>query len=495
MNLGPLIDGFAIALDPSNLLFALVGVVIGTLVGMLPGIGPMLTMALLLPLTFGIPPASAVIMLAGIYYGSMYGGSTTAIMLNLPGETASVTTAIEGYRMRLQGRAGVALGIAAVGSFAAGTFAVLVLALLAEPMTAIAIALGVPETFVLLVSALALVGVVGEGSALKGLLMAGLGLLVAAVGLDVFTGQPRLTMGLLQLSSGFEIIAIVIGLFALGEVLHTMPLPGVKIPGLRDMLSIFPGKEDYRRSALPVARGSVFGIVIGLLPGAGPTIASYISYGVERRLAKKDARFGEGAVEGVAGPEAANNAGSTGAMIPLLTLGIPGSVSAAVLLSAFILYGLQPGPALFRDHPDVAWGLIASMFIGNAMLLILNWPLVGLIVQTLRVPYPLLSVATILLSVLGAYSLNQQLFDVWVMVGFGLLGWGARRLDYPLAPFVLALVLGNGVETTLRQSLLLTDSGVLIFIQRPVSAALLALVVTILLLPVGLRLLRRLRGH
>jgi putative tricarboxylic transport membrane protein len=468
MNLEALGGGLSLALQPMNLVYAFGGCLIGSLVGVLPGLGPLLTMALLLPLTYGVDPLAGLILLSSIYYGAMYGGSTTSILLNLPGENASVVTAIDGYQLRLQGRAGAALSMAAIASFTAGLFAVMVLALLAQPMADLALKLGVPETFLVLVAALLLVSVLTEGSALKGLIMMVLGLLAGVVGTDIISGRPRLTMGLPELLSGLDVVPVVIGLFAIGEILHAYPVGTAARKAFRTR-DLVPSGEDCARSALPIARSSVIGTLLGILPGAGPTIASYIAYAAERRLAKDPSRFGRGAIEGVAAPEAANNAASTGALIPLLTLGIPGSAAAAVLLSAFILYGLQPGPELFRDQPDVAWGLIGSMFVGNVMLLILNLPLVGLFVQVLRMPYPALSFLTVLLAILGTWSINVSLFEVWMMLIFGGFGLLARRLSYPLAPFVLAFILGKGIEASLRQSLLLSDSGPLIFLERPIS--------------------------
>lgn len=490
MDLGYLLQGLALAGQPQNLLYAFSGCVIGSLVGVLPGLGPLLTMALLLPLTYGIEPLGGLIMLASIYYGAMYGGSTTSILLNLPGENASVVTALDGYQLRLQGRAGAALSMAAISSFIAGLFAVLVLALLANPMANLALRLGVPETFLVFVSAMLLVSVLTDGSAVKGLIMTVLGLLAGIIGTDIITGRPRLTLGMPELLSGLEVVPVVIGLFAIGEVLHAYPIGSVAKGAFR-VRDLVPQRKDFAVSAKPIARSSLIGTLLGILPGAGPTIASYIAYGVERRLAADPSRFGKGAIEGVAAPEGANNAASTAALIPLLTLGIPGSAAAAVLLSAFILYGLQPGPELFRDAPDVAWGLIGSMFIGNVMLLILNLPMVGLFVQVLRIPYPALSFLTILLAILGTYSINVSLFEVWIMLLFGAFGLLARRLSYPLAPFILAFILGKSVEGTLRQALLLSDDGLLIFLYRPISLAIVLFVGGIITLALIRRVLEK----
>lgn len=476
-----LIDGLVLAAQPINLLYAFVGCLIGSLVGVLPGLGPLLTMALLLPLTYGIDPLGGLIMLASIYYGAMYGGSTTSILMNLPGENASVVTAIDGYQLRLKGRAGAALSMAAISSFAAGMFAVLVLALLAQPMAKFALLLGPPETFLVLASALLLVSVLTEGSMLKGLIMANLGLLAGIVGTDVMTGRPRLTLGFTELLGGLETVPVVIGLFAIGEILHAFPV-GTAARGAFKIKDLVPSLGDLRISALPIFRSSVIGTILGILPGAGPTISSYIAYASEKRMAKDPSRFGKGAIEGVAAPEGANNAASTAALIPLLTLGIPGSAAAAVLLTAFILYGLEPGPGLFRDDPHIAWGLIGSMFVGNAILLILNLPLVGLFVQVLRMPYPALSFLTVALALLGSFSLNVSLFEVWIMLIFGGVGLIARRLGYPLAAFILAFVLGKYVEETFRQSLLLSNDGLLIFVERPISMGIVIFVGSILLL-------------
>ncbi|MGH6858797.1 MAG: tripartite tricarboxylate transporter permease [Phyllobacterium sp.] len=469
-----LFGGLAIAIQPQNLIYALVGCLIGSLVGVLPGLGPLLTMALLLPLTYGVDPLAGLILLSSIYYGAMYGGSTTSILLNLPGENASVVTSFDGYQLRLQGRAGAALSMAAIASFIAGMFAVMVLVLLAFPMAQLALKLGAPETFLILVSALLLVGVISDGNAKKGALMTLLGLLAGTLGTDIISGRPRLTMGMPELLSGLEVSPVVIGLFALGEVLSAAPIGTIASKAFK-YKDLVPTRKDFAQSAAPIARASVVGTLLGILPGAGPTIASYIAYGIERRIARDPSRFGRGAIEGVAAPEAANNAASTGSLIPLLTLGIPGSAAAAVLLSAFILYGLQPGPELFNSNPDIAWGLIASMVIGNIVLLILNLPLVGLFIQVLRMPYPALGFLTILLSILGTYSINVSLFEVWLVLIFGAIGLLCRRTGYPIAPFVLSFILGKSIEGTLRQSLLLTDDGLLIFLQRPISLAILVL--------------------
>ncbi|MGV6875585.1 tripartite tricarboxylate transporter permease [Pseudochelatococcus sp. B33] len=486
-NLGLLVGGLGIAMEPQNLMFAFIGALIGTLVGILPGLGPSVALGLLLPFTYGLPPTGALIMFAGIYYGAMYGGSSTSILLKVPGEASSVVTSIDGYAMRQAGRAGAALGIAAIGSFIAGVLAALGLAFLAGPMTKLALVLGRPEIFMLVVLALTLVVTLSNGEVYKGLISASGGLLLATVGPDLFSGMPRFTFGIPELFGGFEIVIIVLGLFAITEVASTMPtitlVKGAVSFRLRNLL---PNREEFRLSRMPIFRGSILGFFLGVMPGAGPGIAPFISYAIERNLSRHPERFGKGAIEGVAGPESANNSAATGALLPLLTLGIPGSGTAAIMLGAFLIFGLEPGPQLFRDHPDVAWGLIASMLVGNLMLLVLNLPLVGVFIQLLRLPYAALATGTVMLSVVGAYSINKTMWDVWMVLAFGLLGFVMRRLSYPLIPLVLAFVLGPLAEKSFRQSVLLSDSGFAIFVERPLSLALLiALVVVLLLLVIN----------
>jgi len=480
-----LIDGFSVALTPTNLLFCAIGVVTGTLIGVLPGLGPAATLGLLLPFTFGMPPTPTLIMMAGIYYGAMYGGSTTSILVNIPGEAASIVACFDGYQLARQGRAGAALGMAAIASFIAGTISVMGLMFLAVPLSEFGLRFGPPEYCVLMLVALTAVGLIGGGALAKSLAMAALGLLISTVGIDVGTGRERLTFGALELVEGISFIIPVMGLFAMAEILISLcDLARKEIFRSPTRLSeLFPTLTDLRVSSWPIARGTVLGFVIGVLPGAGATIASFLSYGLERRLAREPERFGKGAIEGVAGPEAANNAAAGGALVPLLALGIPGSGSAAVILGAMILAGIRPGPFLFRDQPDLVWGLIASMYIGNVLLVIINLPLVPLVASILRFPYYILYPVILVLSVVGVYSLNSAFFDLWLLFAFGVAGFFLRKLDFPPAPAILGVVLGPLVESSLRTSLAMSQGRWEIFISRPISGALVVILLLVLFVP------------
>ncbi len=484
--LGHLADGFAVALTPENLLWVFIGVFVGTLVGVLPGLGTPATIAILLPITINLNPATGLIMMAGIYYGSKYGGSTTSILLNVPGESSSVVTAIDGYQMAKQGRAGAALGMAAIASFVAGTFGVIGLTLLAPIIARWALGFGPPEYFALMSLGLASVVFLAGTSMLKGLLSAIMGLVLATVGADIISGRDRFIFGQFYLLDGIEFIALSIGIFALGEVFLNIEKPVgatlFKVPTrLRELL---PTRQDFLDSRFAVVQGSVLGFFIGTLPGAGATIASFMSYIVEKRFSKHPERFGHGAVEGVAAPEAANNSETGGAMIPLLTLGIPGSGSTAVMLAILILYGLQPGPLLFTESPEVVWPVIASMYIGNVALLVLNLPLVPMWASILRLPYYVIYPAILLISVIGVYSVHGSMFDVWMLLGFGVLGYLMRKLDIPAAPLVLAFVLGPMAERALRQSLVMSQNSLDIFVSRPLSLALLIIAALLVIAPI-----------
>jgi putative tricarboxylic transport membrane protein len=477
--------GFAVALSPINLLYCFAGVFLGSAVGVLPGLGPAAAIALLLPATFAIPPTASIIMLAGIYYGAMYGGSTTSVLLNVPGEAASVVTCLDGYQMARQGRAGAALGMAAFGSFIAGTVGLLGLAFLGPPLARLALGFGPPEYFALAVLGLTLVSWLGGPSMLKGLIAAVIGLLVGTVGIDPIAGYQRFTFGLLTLSEGVNLVAVAMGLFGLGEVLASAE-EAIRRDVLKTRLAGFlPAREDWRRSAAPIARGSFLGFLIGVLPGGGAIIASFASYAVEKRVSRHPERFGTGAIEGVAGPEAANNAAASGAFIPLFTLGLPSNTATAMIFAALLLHGLRPGPLLFTETPEVVWGVIASMYIGNALLLVLNLPLIGIFVQLLRVPYPLLAPLIVLFCIVGAYSVNNSVIDVWILVLFGVLGWLARRLGFDGAPLILALVLGPVMENSLRQSLIASRGDFSTFVTRPISGTLLAVAVVLVVVPVA----------
>jgi putative tricarboxylic transport membrane protein len=480
-----LIHGLGEALTLANLFWVFVGCFAGTLVGVLPGLGPPATIAMLLPLTVTLEPASGLIMMAGIYYGAKYGGSTTSILLNVPGESASVVTCLDGYEMAKQGRAGPALGIAAISSFIAGTIGVIGLAFLAPIVARWAIRFGPPEFFSLMMLGLAAVVFLGGSSVLKGFLSAAIGLLIATIGVDIISGKSRFTFGQLELLDGVEFIALSIGVFAIGEVLVNIEKQGggavFSLPKrLRDYL---PSLADLRACRFAFAQSSIIGFVIGALPGAGSTVAAFVSYIVEKRVSKHPEKFGKGAIEGVAAPEGANNSETGGAMIPLLTLGIPGSGTTAVMLGALILYGLQPGPLLFTEHPDIVWPIIASMFIGNVVLLVLNLPLVPAWASILRLPYYVIYPGILIVSVIGVYSVNGSMFDVWMLAAFGALGYLMRKLDIPAPPLVLAFVLGPLAERALRQSMVMSQNSPEIFLTRPLSAALLALSVLMLIGP------------
>jgi putative tricarboxylic transport membrane protein len=483
--LNGLLQGFAVALAPANLLWCFVGVFLGTIVGVLPGLGPPATIAMLLPLTFSMNPAGAIIMLAGIYYGAKYGGSTTSILMNVPGESASVVTCIDGYQMARKGRAGAALGIAAIASFVAGTVGVLGLMLVAPPLAKFALSFSSPEYFALMSLGLALVVLLAGRSILKALLAALVGLWVASIGTDLFSTTSRFTFGRLELLSGIDFVVVAIGVFALGEVLSNMESREdatlLQTPkGLRNLL---PTWQDLKDCRFAFANGSIVGFLVGTLPGGGSTIASFLSYGLEKAVSRRREEFGTGVIEGVAAPEGANNSETGGALVPLLTLGIPGSGTTAILLAALVLWGFKPGPLFIAEHPDLFWGLVASMYIGNVMLLVLNLPLVPLFAQVLRAPVWLLYPLILGVSLVGVYSASGSMFDLGLLMVFGLLGYAMRKLDYPAAPLILGLALGAGMERALRQSLMMSQGSLSILVSRPISAVMLSLAVLILLIP------------
>jgi putative tricarboxylic transport membrane protein len=480
-NLG---TGFGTALSPLNLLFGFIGVVVGTAIGVLPGIGPALTISLLLPLTFGLDPATAFILFGGIYYGAMYGGSTTSILVNTPGESASVVTTLDGFRMAKQGRGGAALATAAIGSFFAGTFATLMLMLLAPALVEFALKFGPPEYFAIMFLALtAVTGLAGE-SAPKAMFATLLGLGIGMVGIDLQTGQARFTFGSPHLLSGIDIVTAAIGLFAIGEVLWTAgTFRHVQEETIKTTGTLWMSRDEWSRSAPAWARGSLLGFIIGILPGAGATVATFLSYNLERRSSKTPEKFGTGMIEGVAGPEAANNASAGGSLVPLLALGIPGSGTTAMMLAAFQLYGLRPGPLLFAQRPELVWGLIASLYIGNALLLLLNLPLVGLWIKMLDVPKPLLFGSILVFSVLGVYSNEGSLIGLLVLLLLGLLAFFMRRHGFPMAPVVLGVVLGPLIEQEFRRSLLISVGNPAIFFTRPLSMVILILAFLSLLIP------------
>jgi putative tricarboxylic transport membrane protein len=475
--------GFGVALQPVNLLYCFLGVFIGTLVGVLPGIGPVAAMSLLLPVTFSASPEAGIIMLAGIYYGSMYGGSTTAILVNIPGEAASVVTCLDGHQMARQGRAGPALGIAAMGSFIAGTFAIIGLMLVAPALARFAVKFGPAEYFSLMILGLSILTYLSHGSLLKALIMACFGLVLGLIGLDSISGIPRLTFDRMELVDGVGLVPIVMGLFGVAEILTNLEQKVAREFVTTRIKGLMPSRVDWRESGWPLARGSLLGFLLGILPGGGAVISAFLSYGIEKRLSATPEQFGKGAIAGVAGPEAANNAAAGGGFIPLMTLGIPPNVVMALLLGAFIVHGLQPGPLLMTQNPGLFWGIVASMYIGNLMLLILNLPLIGLWVQVLKVPYKVLFPLILLFCLIGVYSIGNNVFDLYVMIGFGVLGYLMRKFGYEPAPLVLAFVLGPLMENNLRKSLILSDGSFAIFVERPISLACLVLALAILLSP------------
>lgn len=477
-----LANGFASALTLENLAFALIGCLLGTLIGVLPGIGPVAGVALLIPLTMNLNPAGAIIMLAAIFYGTTYGGTITSVLLNTPGEAASAITTLDGYQMTKQGRAGSALTIAAVGSFVGGTAATILLVIAARPLGSLGLKIGPPEFFALVMVGLSLLVALSGKSMVRALISGVIGLLIAMIGVDPVAGAPRFTFGVDRLLDGASFVAIVVGLFGLSELLIAgrSKIAAPKAPGFR---SLMPTREDWRRSTPAIGRGTVIGSGLGLIPGMTGSVSSLLAYGAERKFSRYRDQLGHGAVEGVAGPETANNAHANGALIPLFTLGIPASPTIAVLMGAFLQQGLSPGPTLFADDAPIAWTIIASLFIGNVILLALNVPLVKVWTSILRIPYPLLAAIILLFLVVGSYTINFTVFDVFIMIGAGVLGLVMRQLDIPLAPLVLTLVLGPLMERSLRESLELSLGDPTVFITRPISAVLLVIAGLIIISP------------
>jgi putative tricarboxylic transport membrane protein len=486
-SLQHLITGFGIAGTIQNLLYCLIGCIVGTLVGVLPGLGPIAGIALLIPATFGLNPTSAIIMLAGIYYGAMYGGSTTSILLNVPGETASVITCIDGYQMAQKGRAGPALAIVAIGSFVAGTISIFGLVFLAPPLAEAALAFGPPEYFSLMVFAFIVLSNVTGTSLIKSLMMAIIGLIIGTIGLDPVTGDARFTYGSVSLLGGIEFVAVAIGLFGIGEVLVNINQPsemldrGVLVPRLREL---FPSLQDLKKSTGAILRGTGIGFGVGLVPGPAPVIATYASYMTERRISKHPEEFGKGAIEGVAGPESANNSACQSAFIPLFVLGIPFAPPTAILLGALLIHGVSPGPLMIGQHPELFWGVIASMYIGNFLLLLLNLPFVPLFANILRIPKRILLPLVILFCITGMFTVNNSVFDIWMMLVFGAMGFLMRKWAYEGAPLLLALVLGPKLEVAFRQSLMISHGDFGVFTNRPISMVFLLATVIFLLIPV-----------
>ncbi|MGA2954820.1 MAG: tripartite tricarboxylate transporter permease [Thermodesulfobacteriota bacterium] len=478
-----LLFGFTVALSPANFLYCLIGVFIGTIVGVLPGLGVMNAVAILIPMTFGMNPTTAMIMLAGIYYGAMYGGSTTSILINTPGEAPAIMTTLDGYQMALQGRAGPALGIAAFGSFIAGTFATIMLMVLAKPLVKVALSFGPTEYFSMLVLALCTLGGLMGESVIKGLLMAAFGIFLGTVGIDPVTGAERFTFGIPELMDGIGFLPVAIGLFAIAEVLITAEMEMMR-PVVEKVKGLLPSAKDWMASKGAIARGTIIGFLIGCMPGGGATLASVVSYLVEKKVSKHPEQFGKGAIEGVAGPETANNAASGGAMVPLLTLGIPSTGVSAVLLGALMLYGVRPGPLLFEKNPDLVWGLIASFYIGNALLLVINLPLIGIWVQLLKVPFQKLLAFILVIAITGTYATNNSVTEVYITVIFGVIGYLMKQADLPAAPVIMGIILGPLIETHFRRALIISNGDYSTFFHHPLSAIFLCAAIGSILYPV-----------
>ena len=476
--------GLSVAFIPLNLFYCFLGVLLGTLIGVLPGIGPVAAISLLLPVTYQVPATSTLIVLAGIYYGAQYGGSTTAILVNIPGESSSVVTTLDGYQMAKQGRAGAALGIAAFGSFIAGILATLGLMFVAPPMAELAIQFGPAEYVSLMILSLSMVALLSKGSTIKALIMAASGLLLGAVGMDPVSGQYRFTFGVLALEDGVGLIPVVMGLFGISEILFNLENMAEAPTLLKEKIKgVLPSIKDWQESIGAILRGSLIGFFFGLLPGGGAMVTSFISYGVEKRVSKRPEKFGHGAIEGVAGPESANNAGAQAAFVPLLSLGLPSNPVTAIMLGALMMHNIAPGPMLISQHPDLFWGVIISMLIGNLMLLVLNLPLIPLWVRLLKIRYDYLFPMILLFCVIGSFSLSNSSADVLIMLIFGLIGYFLRKLNYEPAPLVLAMVLGPIFERALGQSLKISDGSFSIFLRKPISVLFLIVTVIFFLIP------------
>ena len=481
-TLNSLLAGFATAFTPEVLLYAFVGCVVGTLVGVLPGVGPLAGISLLLPATYGMSATSALVLLAGIYYGAMYGGSTTSILMRIPGEAASVMTCLDGYAMTQKGRAGAALAVAAVGSFVAGTASVVALMFLAPPLAEFALRFGPPENFALLVLGLLVLAYMSSGPITRSLAMAALGLLLGMVGMDTMTGLYRFEYEVSELGDGIGVVPVAVGLFGISEILLSAghnAKSGVRAPRLRELL---PTRQEWRASVAPIGRGTVLGFLIGIIPGPGHVISSFVSYSVERRLSRHPERFGHGAIEGVAGPESANNAATSGAFVPMLALGLPSGAVPAIMLAAMMIHGIAPGPLLMQQQPQLFWAVIASMYVGNLVLLVLNLPLVGIFVNILRIPYSYLYPALLAFATIGVYAVNNSAIDVWIMAASGFVGYVLRKLEFEIAPIILGLVLAPMLELNFRQSLAMSAGDYTVFFTRPIAAVMLTVGLVLLLL-------------
>jgi putative tricarboxylic transport membrane protein len=483
VDFAPVLDGFGVVLEPTNLLYCLIGVVIGMLIGVLPGLGPAATIAILLPVTFGIEPVTAIIMLAGIFYGAQYGGTITSVLLRLPGEASSVVTVFDGYALARQGRAGTALGIAAVGSFVGGTVSIIALTLVAPVVAGFALDFGPPEYTALALLGILLVATVSSGARLKAVIAACVGLLLATVGRDGFTGAERFTFENLSLADGLDFVPIAMGLFGLGEILYNLEERHRAVQAPTTVANVWPSRADLRQSSGAIGRGSLLGFVLGILPGGGATLSSLAAYALEKRRSKNPERFGKGAVEGVAAPETANNAAATSSFIPLLTLGIPANATMAVIFGALLIQGVSPGPQLVSQEPELFWGVVNSMYIGNILLLIMSIPLVGLFVKILRVRATILAPITVLITLVGVYTVNNDVFDIVLVIVFGALGYLMKKFGFDPGPLVLAFVLGSLLEDSLRRSLLIFDGDATGFFTRPISGTLLVVFLLVALLP------------
>ncbi|KAA0114115.1 tripartite tricarboxylate transporter permease [Mycolicibacterium sp. P9-22] len=484
MDFSAFLDGFALVAEPQNLLYCLMGVLIGMIIGVLPGLGPAATIAILLPITYTIDPVAAIIMLAGIYYGAQYGGTITSVLLRLPGEASSVVTVFDGFALAKQGKAGTALGIAAIGSFVGATISIIGLTLLAPVVAEIALDFGPPEYAALALLGVLLVATIGSGNKLKALIAGAVGLLLATVGRDSFSGASRFTFDSLQLADGIDFVVVAMGLFGVGEILYNLEQRHGKTHVPAKVGNVWPSRKDLRQSSGAIGRGSLIGFVLGVLPGGGATLSSIVAYATEKRRSKTPERFGRGAIEGVAAPESANNAAATSSFIPLLTIGLPANASMAMLFGALLILGISPGPQLVDEHPDVFWGVINSMYIGNILLLILSIPLVGLFVRILRVRPAILAPITALITILGVYTINNSVFDIFVMLAFGIVGYLMKKAGFDPGPMVLAFVLGTIIEASTRRSLLIFDGDPTGFVTRPISGGILAIFLLLVLLPV-----------
>jgi TctA family transporter len=489
--LNNLMIGFSTVLEWHNLLYCLFGALIGTMIGVLPGIGPVPTVALLLPFTFGMAPTSAFIMLAGIFYGAQYGGSTTAILVNIPGETSAVITCLDGHQMARNGRAGTALAIAALSSFFAGTVATAVIALLSGPLSRLAMSFTAVEFFSLMVLGLVAAVILAHGSIVKSLAMIGIGLLLGVVGIDVNTGVARMTFNIPEFADGLSFVSVAMGFFGLAEIINNLEKPSHQIVVTQKMKNLLPSWQDLKTAFPAMLRGTAIGSILGVLPGGGAALPPFTAYAIEKKLARDPSRFGTGVIEGVASPEAANNAGAQTSFIPLLTLGIPSNAIMALMIGALMIQGIQPGPQIINEQPELVWGVIASMWVGNLMLLVINLPLIGIWVSMLKVPYRLLFPAILLFCCIGAFGVNNNVMDIWLMLGCAIIGYFFIKVKVETAPLLLGLILGPQLEENLRRAMMLSDGDFSVFVTRPISAVLLGSVAVILVVMLSPAVLRK----